>query len=332
MLWKRVIKAENIHKIPLLTRIKVNLKGFTADQYVRFDFKNNDMNGYLSELDRWKSRELNGPYNIIFDDKILFYEVFSKHLSIPRNLAWVNNAQLYDLKGGTYSKEQLLFLLDMYKKLIVKPAYLGGSGKGVSLLSSEDGVYKINSESVSPEYITEYILNNNNTLICEYIMQHEYSNKLYDKTANTIRIITIFNEEYTESRVLVAIQRIGTKETIPVDNASKGALVSLIDLETGVLGEAKTMFDSTSHRCHPNTGNRIAGIQVPFWQKVKDTLLHTHEKFPYIKLIAWDVMIHGDGFSVIEGNASTGFNIFQLWTGARDSELGLFYKKNDIIK
>jgi hypothetical protein len=33
MLWKRVIKAENIHKIPLLTRIKVNLKGFTADQY-----------------------------------------------------------------------------------------------------------------------------------------------------------------------------------------------------------------------------------------------------------------------------------------------------------
>ena len=172
MLWKRVIKAENIHKIPLLTRIKVNLKGFTADQYVRFDFKNNDMNGYLSELDRWKSRELNGPYNIIFDDKILFYEVFSKHLSIPRNLAWVNNAQLYDLKGGTYSKEQLLFLLDMYKKLIVKPAYLGGSGKGVSLLSSEDGVYKINSESVSPEYITEYILNNNNTLICEYIMQH----------------------------------------------------------------------------------------------------------------------------------------------------------------
>ena len=108
--------------------------------------------------------------------------------------------------------------------------------------------------------------------------------------------------------------------------------MSLIDLETGVLGEAKTMFDSTSHRCHPNTGNRIAGIQVPFWQKVKDTLLHTHEKFPYIKLIAWDVMIHGDGFSVIEGNASTGFNIFQLWTGARDSELGLFYKKNDIIK
>mgnify|MGYP003319580637 CR=1 FL=1 len=63
--------------------------------------------------------------------------------------------------------------------------------------------------------------------------QHHYSSDIYDKTVNTIRFITLRDPETHKFKVFFAVQRVGTKETIPVDNGSRGGLVSKIDLETG---------------------------------------------------------------------------------------------------
>ncbi|MGI6657910.1 MAG: sugar-transfer associated ATP-grasp domain-containing protein [Dethiobacteraceae bacterium] len=98
-----------------------------------------------------------------------------------------------------------------------------------------------------------------------------------------------------------------------MDNARKEALVTTVDLKTGILGKAKTYYDKTLYSKHPDSGAQIEGVKIPNWHSVKAKLLDVAVKFPYIDFIAWDVVITKDGFSVIEGQCFTSLDLFQMW-------------------
>ena len=55
-------------------------------------------------------------------------------------------------------------------------------------------------------------------------------------------------------------------------------------------------------------------------------------EFPYLDIIAWDILPTPDGFTVIEANTSSGVNIIQLWGPQRYGRLGEFYREHGIIK
>lgn len=331
-LWYiKVFKAKNKHKLPLSIRLRMNLKGFTADQYIRYDLKVNDIKEYISDYHRWKTRDINGRYNIIFDDKLIFKEIFGKYINIPNNLAWLNNGDVYNLQGGLYDEEDIALLLDKKKKLIIKPVKFGG-GKNVSIISQSPDSVELNYQPVGFSAIINYLRQQKDSIITEFIEQHPYASKLYDKTTNTIRLVTVFDKEKHSFRVVSALHRIGTKYTIPVDNAAKGGLVSEIDIETGIMGPSKTYYNKRIYEIHPDSCNVISGTHIPYWNKTRDTIVNIANLFPYIRFIAWDIVITEDGFTVIEGNASTGISLFQLWRGVRNTELGQFYESCGVFR
>ncbi len=330
--WRRIVFTKNHLKSSILTKVKANIGGFLADQYVLYDFKNNDKNEYLSEFDWHRSRFINEPYDFILNNKVACTEVLKEYVNTPKIFAIRHKDILSSMDEGLVTYDDILNKIKEMGSVFVKPIS-AGKGNGVSIVKYKEDKYYFDDKKSSKNEILDYLKKNKDWIITETIEQHNYSKKIYDKTYNTIRLITMRDIDTNEFKVFFAVHRIGTSDTIPVDNGSRGGLVSNIDLETGVLSEAKSLHNLNVYETHPNSENKIKGVKVPNWEVIKEQMLILSNKLPYMYFIAWDIIIKPDGeISVIEANTSSGVNIIQLWGGQKNKELGNFFRHHKAIK
>lgn len=328
----RIIFAKNYLKSNLWQKIKANLNhGFLADQWILYDLDHNDKKQYLTEFEWYKSRYINEPFNAVLNNKIIATEVLKQYTRVATNYVIKNNEYLTNFESEKVNYNYIITLLKKEKQLFMK-AIGAGKGKGVYLLTFKNKELFIDTEVKTEDELIYFLKKENNYFISEVLIQNNYANKLYDKTTNTIRIITLRDIETHNFKIFFAVQRIGTSKTIPVDNGSRGGLVSNINLETGELSIAKSLHSLETHRIHPDSKNPIEGVKVPGWNKIKNEVLELSNKMPYMNFIAWDVLLTEDGISIVEGNTSSGVNIIQLWGGQRNGELGNFYRHHKIIK
>ena len=330
--WLRIILAPNRFKLPFWKKLKANLGGgYLADQYVLYDFDHNDKGEYISEFDWYRSRYINEPFNKMLDNKVICTEVLSHYIKVPAIQLGKNGRHLIQYLPDVKSYEDIVPLLKRVGKSFLKPIS-AGKGKGVHLLQYEDGKVYIDEEYVTDADLIRFLKKMPDWIMTEVIKQSEFLDTLYNKTTNTIRFITMKNPETQKIKVFFAVQRIGTSKTIPVDNGSRGGLVSKIDLETGELGVARSLHSLEVHEVHPDSKSPISGESIPNWTTIKEEVLALANQFPFMHFIAWDLLLTEDGVCVIEANTSSGPNIIQLWGGQRNDELGNFYRYHGIIK
>lgn len=335
--WKRIVwDPKTDFPVPFLKKCKYAARGFSADESVWYDFDHNDSRDYISEWERLRSREINGPYKFILDNKLVFEEVFGKYTKVPENYAWIRNGQVFALHGLDVRKDNFSAFLLEKEKTILKWLDRGG-GSGTYLFENREGRLFANGQPVTEQEVQGILNREGEALLCAYITQSAFSASLYPHTTNTIRMVCARNPGAEKPKLLAAVQRIGCRESIPVDNLSSGGLVSQIDLETGVLSPCIAKLGKMENRmkpfaCHPDTDAPIAGKVIPNWQTLKGEILSLTEKIPYLNFIAWDVLLTEDGFCVIEGNASSGCGIFQMEHGVRHSALGDIYREYGVIK
>lgn len=329
--WTRIVFVKNEFKTSFLTKIKANFfGGYLADQYVLYDLNYSRKKEYLSEFDWYKSRYINEPFDVAFNNKVICSEILKHFIKVAENYYIKNKGIILDFENGVKDYEAVYRCLEKERNLIIKPFALG-KGNGVNLLSFDKGKHFIDGVQCSKKDIIDLLKERDGYIICEFMKQHSYSNEIYDKTVNTIRFITLRDIKTHEFKVFFAVQRIGTKTTIPVDNGSKGGLVAKIDLETGELSEAKCIKNLESFKVHPDSGNPIKGVKIPDWKNIKEKMLQVCDKIPYMDFIAWDLLVTDEGICVIEANTSSGVNIIQLWGGQRKGELGEFFRYYNII-
>lgn len=343
LFWMRIVFVRNNFKVSFLTKLRMNFGGgYLADQYVLYNFKHNDKKDYLSEFDWYRSRYINEPFDTAFNNKVICQEILEQFVRMPKNYFIKNKGIIYGFDSGReFAKENRAVIVATYEdiiarittngKLVIKPFALG-KGNGVHVLTYEDGKYCIDSTEATKEECIKLLKNKDGYTISEFMKQHSYADDLFDKTANTIRVVTIRDIETHKFKIYFAVQRIGTAATIPVDNGSKGGLVAKIDLDKGTLSEARCLHDLNTYTYHPDSGMPIEGVQIPGWEKLKEEVLALCERLPYMDIIAWDVMITEEGICVIEANTSSGVNILQLWGGQRNGELGDFFRHHNVIK
>ena len=332
--WRRIVFAKNHFKCGFFTKIKANLcGGFTADQWKLYDFDHNDRHQYLSEFDWYRSRYINEPFDFVCNNKICSAEVLKQYVRVPESFMIKNKGHLSSFQSVSMEYEDALTLLKEKGKYFFKP-YGKGKGTGVVIMTYdyEKDCPAIDLKPISKESFINYLKKNDDWFISEAMDQHSYLNEIYDQTVNTIRFITLKDPETGKFKVFFAVQRIGTKETIPVDNGSRGGLVANIDLETGELSEARCLWNRNVYKVHPDSGKPIEGVIVPGWQKLKDDMIDLANKLPYMNFIAWDILVTEEGHCIIEANTSSGVNIIQLWGGQRNKELGDFYRFHKVIK
>lgn len=306
--------------------------GFTANQFYIFNLEKNDKREYLSEYDWFKSRMLNKPYDYILNDKFLFYEIIRQYAPIPQIYAVCKNGRIAAENKSCNDKNEIVNLV-VEKGDVIFKAISSGKGNGVfHINATEEGNVYINGRKSSYKEIFSVLEKYKDWMITQRIRQADYADRIYPGCLNTIRIIVVRDPKSCCFKITNAVHRFGTSSTGAVDNASKGGLVSNIDIDTGKLSEAMSIRSLDVYDQHPDTGVKIKEITIPDWDMLKKDIIEISNHFFYLKMIAWDVAITPEGLNIIEANSSSGVNILQLWEGQRNGELGEFFRFYNVIR
>jgi len=111
---------------------------------------------------------------------------------------------------------------------------------------------------------------------------------------------------YPVFRVMCGDGKAQCGETYSVD--------ALIDAGSGEVVTGGMDAISPECECHPVSGVRIKGFQMPEWESLKEMLTQAAREFPTLRYIGWDVVHTDRGWCIIEGNPGGEF-FFQLCAG-----------------
>nr|WP_254259537.1 sugar-transfer associated ATP-grasp domain-containing protein [Leucobacter chinensis] len=268
----------------------------------------------------------------MLNNKLVAAEIIHHRVRVPKTFFVKNKHRLfsYEQPDALSSTEQVLTVLRREGSLFMKPIG-SGRGQGVARLDYEADSYLIDRRPASVADIDALFAASDGWFLSESVEQHPMLSRIYPHTTNTIRLITVRDPRSGELSPMFAVLRIGTSETVPVDNGSRGGLVSKIDVDSGKLSEARTLWNHDVYECHPDSGEPIQGTALPEWPAMLKEVLAAAREMPYLQFVAWDILLTSEGPCVIEANTSSGVNIIQIWGPQRNAELGEFYRAHGVI-
>ena len=172
------------------------------------------------------------------------------------------------------------------------------------------GVRKIKlSEHEDLSALYRELMEHKMTLVEEAIVQHPELNRLCPSSINTMRIVTLVNDQQ-EPCIAYALLRIGNG-TNDVDNVSSGGMYSLIG-EDGVL-HFPAFCDRvvTYYEKHPVTGTEILNFKIPRYEEAIAMVKEAALRIPQMRYVGWDVAMTPDGPCLVEGNVLPGYDMPQ---------------------
>lgn len=251
-------------------------------------------------------KKYNNPkYSYIFDNKAVFNDTFKRFLK--RDYINLENSMYDDFVRFVKNK----------KKIVVKPLNECG-GKGVEVIS-------INKDS-DLEKIFNSLIRNKQYLVEDYIIQCKQMNSLYDKSVNTLRVLTFYKNK--KVYILKYVLKIGNGGA--VDNFSSGGMYTFVD-ESGkvyvpAIDEEGNVFD-----VHPLSKKKIVGFEIPKYKEVVDFVKELGKVVPEVRYVGWDIAITDDGPVVVEGNNFSGiFQVKSSISGIKTGDLPNYRKYMDI--
>ena len=133
----------------------------------------------------------------------------------------------------------------------------------------------------------------------------------------TFRVVTAVR--HGEAQILFAVLKIpvGKNRADNFFHGKSGNLIAAVELETGKLSRARAsesrswpLFVDVDF--HPETGNRITGLLVPYWEELKRLVVQAHETLPGLATLGWDVALTEAGPVLVEANGTYDVDILQV--------------------
>jgi hypothetical protein len=326
--------------------------GFLSQADMLYDINEDTYRRYLSDFQREQAYWINDEQRSALNNKLFFHwmmEPFAEQRVDTYGL--LKRGRFHDLQslhpaadgsGITYSAdgrettdaaEWVTERLREEGELMLKP-WRGSDGMAVMRCSFAEGSYYLNGEERSAfESIVEEL---DGYLVSEVIDQAAYAEEMFPGSANTIRALTMYDDRADEPFLPVAVHRIGTTLSAPLDNFSSGGLTAEVNRETGQLSAASQFPYSGSlewYDSHPDTDARIEGRVVPGWSAVTDQLLDMAATFSHTPYIGWDIVVTAEGeFTVVEANNCSGVRVFQVHRPLLDDpRVRRFYERHGIV-
>ncbi len=238
---------------------------------------------WLNILPHWNPH----PQNQLCNLKTFDHRLFSGFSLTPLFLRISDH--FYDKDFQLVSEEDVIGFFKKYDKYIVVKEEFGRGGEQVSFMKSE-------------EFNPVMLRKGQNYVIQPFIEQYELLNQLYPKSVNTFRVNT-FIEENGSVSVRYVFLRFGTNGA-RVDNLSYGGKWIYFDLNGKPSESAYDEHGTESGRKHENTGVEFSKLIIPCFQEMLEKCKEAHSKYPYVRMIGWDVCIDKEGNPVLlEWNA-----------------------------
>jgi len=154
-------------------------------------------------------------------------------------------------------------------------------------------------------------------LFQQMIAQHPTLEQVCGRGVSTARVIVLVTDE--GPLIHRAILRIVTGTNM-TDNFAKGAsgnLLGAVDLNRGTLTRIVRAYgiDQQLVETHPDSGRRLAGLQLPDWGRARDLCLTAALGFPMLRLQHWDVAFSESGPCILELNTTGSIDMIQYASG-----------------
>ena len=189
--------------------------------------------------------------------------------------------------------EEAAALCEKEGEFIVKPSIDSKGGKGIEFFdcaAEENGEKTALSvlQGRSGDFVVQRILR-----------QHHKMAELNPESINTVRVMTLLWKGKT--CVLSALVRIGVKGC-RIDNPhTSNGFSCVLDAE-GKMTEKAFDRDWRPYTTLPN-GMAVRGFEVPYYDRIVDTVLNLHYRVPHFRIIGWDMTVSEDGEpTMIEAN------------------------------
>jgi hypothetical protein len=247
-------------------------------------------------------------YGYLSDHKTFDYSLFGEFAVKPLFLFISGLFFSFEMKFLSVGKVKER-LADYGESIVIKEE-TGLGGKEVYILHSSDfDVTKLNK--------------NKNYIIQPYIKQYERLSELYPESVNTFRVTTFLRND-GKIDIKFVILRFGINNS-RVDNLTLGGQYLFIDAEgkpNEVIYDYPLGFEIGAS--HINTGFKFSNLSIPAYHDMIKECKNAHKKYPYLRLIGWDVCIDSNGKpKLIEWNA---FNPV-FWP--QEALFGPFWEKDD---
>ncbi len=222
-----------------------------------------------------------GEMFYLLKDKSLFYEKFKYFFC--RDICVIKSGE---------DKEIFLHFCTKHTKFLTKQLK-NSSGRGIELINlenSKDSSETLFNRLLSPE-----------GLICEeLIIQHE-SFRIFNPTSvNSVRIPSFINKN--GFHILKPLIRMGRSGSF-VDNYLGGGIMALIDEKMGMVISEGIDFSGARYESHPDSGVKIKGHQIPYWDDLLQKVEQVHRTVEYYPYVGWDFALSENGtWVLIEGN------------------------------
>lgn len=298
---KRANRSKIVHSIDFLYSVAVY--GATLQDFLVFEFYNKSKQERKSYVTAKAQHKLfdkvnNKSKTDIFKDKNVFTDVFEAY----------TGREIFKLDmNGNNIAEAVAWLSN--KEIVFGKPSNGVQGRGVTRLIVEN----------DPEQIVHYCLDQKLDIIEEAIEQHPKMKALHPDSINTVRFITLVDNDNV--KILGTSMRMGVGTH--VDNG--GVYVS-INAETGIVDSIAYTNFGEKYEKHPITNHELIGFQVPLWKEVIELCKKAALEVDDVRCVGWDVAITENGPLIIEGNDRWSRFLWQL-----PKQKGLFHTIKDYL-
>ncbi|MBR5094953.1 MAG: hypothetical protein IK095_07650 [Oscillospiraceae bacterium] len=281
-MWKKYGKVN-----PRWAQAYASVNGIASPYYIPSDFWFTKVCRVLNSKDRF-----GWP---LFQDKN-YFDVLYPGVRQPEVLVRNVSGQLLDASFRPLSTEEAAAVCEKAGEFIIKPSVETKGGKGIEFFdfsSGQDG----------GRSLTEILQSRGEDCVVQKVLrQHHKMAELNPDSINTVRVMTLLWKG--QSRVLGALVRIGTKGC-RVDNPhTSNGFSCVLD------AEGKMVDKAYDRDWHPYTelpnGITVKGFEVPYYDRIVETVLKLHYRMPHFRIIGWDMTVSEEGEPImIEANLSS---------------------------
>ncbi len=336
--------------MPIGRRLWLWRHGFLSQADVLYDIDEDSYRQYFSDFQRERAYWINDEQQSALNNKLFFHwmmEPFAEQRVATYGV--LKRGRFHDLRSleasddpvvedGHATADAAAWVTERLRtegELMMKP-WRGSGGMGVTRCSFVDGRYRIDGEEYSRPAFESIIEGLDGYLVSEVVEQADYANELFPDAANTLRVLTMYDDAADEPFIAAAAHRVGTEQSAPVDNFTNGGLAAGLDIETGQLTAGFRFPFSGSldwYEQHPDTGARIEGVEIPGWPAIREQLLEMAAAFSHTPYIGWDLVVTDTGeFTVIEGNNAPNIRFFQVHGPLLDdSRVRRLYERHGVV-